>query len=187
MGLLQEYLKQLREIIFRPKEFFKNMPNTVGYGEPFKFAIISVFIGALLSIWYKMIIRDDKILEAIQMAGSSPISLFFILIIGLVFLMIYESFILFAGSGINHLFFLVLGTKKSYETTFKIMAYLNAFAVLTWIPTVGYIVLIYAIYPFYLAGKYVHEIPKKRLIIACVLLLIITAVSISLLKNLPSV
>jgi hypothetical protein len=158
-----DYIKTCKEVILRPSDFFRSMPTTGGYVDPLIFASISHIINVLLFtlVRYGMFtygIRPSLLTLGVMQGSRFNFSIFsniieplFIGIVGTFFLaLIYNS--LYEARG---------GT-GSYEGTVRFMCYSSALGVLTWIPILGLIAGIYAIYVNIVGGKIVHNVSMRE-------------------------
>ena len=46
-----DYIGTWKEVMQRPSDFYRRMPETGGYADPLTFAAISLIIYALLTLW----------------------------------------------------------------------------------------------------------------------------------------
>ncbi len=191
MEFINNWYKTAKAVIFHPKEFFKSMPTTGGFGEPFKFAVINIFIASLLGAAFLHLIMSslswdtDRSLVVICIVymdlGAAFLMSALISIFSesyLTYDIIWFAIVLILGNifilpAIYHLFLRLLGAKKNYEATFRIKAYLSVFYLLSCIPLINIFALLYFFYVTAIAFKEVHEISMKRAIVPVVLIIII--------------
>lgn len=177
MGFFDDWFKNVKTIILQPKEFFKTMPTTGGFGEPLKFALINLVIGMILAQGVIVMTQGSELNQILQIMAFSIFEYFVILII---FSLISTTISLFISSAIYHLFLKLVGAKKNYEITFRVMAYLTAFSLLVWIPIINIFVLIYYFYILVVVLKEIHEITLMRVIIAITLMIVILFIILSI-------
>lgn len=158
------FIEKAKMIVFNPKGFFDIMPQSGGYGEPFKFAILNIFIAVILS----------AILATISKGIDNGIVSLIILSIAIFISLIYLTIVLFVVSGINHLFLKLMGAKKNYEATFRVVSYITPFQILSSISSlkipgielIGILIALYMLYALVIGYNKVHEITKLRALAA---------------------
>jgi len=157
------YIETCKEVILRPSDFYRRMPTTGGYSEPVIFAVISIIIGLILKaiVSYGMFIFG--IHSRILTFGSIPVSKFdfsaFPHVIELFFTTIAGIFI---GSLILNFLYKKLGGTGSYEGTVRFMCYGQAINLISWIPLLNLIAIIYALYIFIVGGSFVHNVSNGK-------------------------
>ncbi len=181
MEFIDNWYRQAKAILTQPKEFFRKMQTTGGFGEPFRFAILNMFLAFVLSWGFMIAIPDMKFQHALQYFG---IEIWMFSLIMMPVALVVGSIGLFLFSGINHLFLKLVGAKKSYEATFRVFAYLSVFNILVAVSNVnnlaakaiGFIISLYVLYVMIAALKEVHEISFLRSAIAVLLPIVITII-----------
>ena len=174
MEFIDEWYKQARMIVTQPKEFFKKMPTCGGFGKPYWFAIVNIFIASVLSVGFKVGFGDMELQQALQYFGIDMLT---VLIILIPIALVLGSIGLFLFSGLYHLFLKLVGAKNNYEATFRVFAYISVFNIFTTVSNidnplavaVGFLVSLYVIYVMISALKEVHEISFLRSAIAVIL------------------
>ena len=73
---------------------------------------------------------------------------------------------LFISGAILYICFKIVGGSGSYEGTVRILSYTSAVNAVSWIPILGWIVALYAIYLIIVGGTFVHNITTMRSVIA---------------------
>ncbi|MFH1126531.1 MAG: YIP1 family protein [archaeon] len=181
MELIDNWYKTAREVLFHPKEFFSKMPTTGGLGEPFRFALINIFIAAVLSAGamlafpsadIKMILLTSDLAILGFMAGAVITTL------------IVGSIGIFIVAAIYHLFLKLTGAKKDFEATYRVLAYVSVFNILTAISSaeipalqgIAFFISLYVIYLIIRGFSKVHEITMMRAGIAVLIPIIIAIV-----------
>ncbi len=179
------FIEKVKMVLINPKGFFDIMPQTGGYGEPFKFAILNIFIALILS----------AILTTISKGVGNGIMLLIIQSSIAIFIsLIYFTIVLFVGSGIIHLILELLNAKKNYEATFRVSSYITPFQILFSICSVeiirigliliiiewiGRLMVLYLLYALIIGYSKVHEITKLRALAAILMLgMILLAIGI---------
>ena len=165
------YIETCKEVILRPSDFYRRMPTTGKYSEPVIFAVISLIISLLSNaiVSYGMFIFG--IHSSILTFGSIPFSKFdfsiFSYVIELFFITIAGIFI---GSLIFNLLYKTLGGTGSYEGTVRFLSYGYAINLISWIPLLNLIAIIYALYTVIVGGSFVHNVSMGRSAVIVVLL-----------------
>ncbi|MEA3343519.1 MAG: YIP1 family protein, partial [archaeon] len=124
MEFIDNWYRQAKAIVTQPKEFFRKMQTTGGFGDPFRFAILNMFLAFALSCGFRIAIPDMEFQHALQYFGTD---IWMFSLIMMPAALILGSIGLFLFSGINHLFLKLVGAKNSYEATFRVFAYLSVF------------------------------------------------------------
>ena len=151
---IDEFIGTWKKVITTPSDFFKEMPTSGGYGEPLKFAVVNYIIAGI---------------------GLTLISL------GSAFFMILVMPIagiigLFISGAILYICFKIVGGSGSYEGTVRMLSYISAVNAVAWIPILGWIVALYAIYLKIVGGTFVHDITTMRSVIAIFIPLIVIGI-----------
>lgn len=169
-------------VIFHPTDFFKKMPVTGGFSEPFRFALLNIILSAILTIGtiaLRQALSPSTELQTILSTIGIDLNTY---LIGIAILtVVLGSIGIFISSAIYHLFLKIVGAKKGYETTFRVCAYLSAFNLLACIsaidtlPTtiIGVIISLYALYVMIIAFRDIHGIATARAAIAVVLFIVL--------------
>lgn len=107
--------------------------------------------------------------------GSLPVSKLdlstFSNVVGLIFISIVSFFV---GSLILNLLYTSFGGTGNYEGTLRFISYASAINLLGWIPLLGLIAGIYALYISIIGGSIVHNVSKGRAAIIALLLYPVT-------------
>ena len=151
---IDEFIGTWKKVITTPGDFFKEMPTSGGYGEPLKFAVV------------------NYIIAGIGMALISLGSAFFMIVA----MPIFGIIGLFISGAILYVCFKIVGGSGSYEGTVRMLSYVSAVNVVAWIPIIGLIVVLYAIYLEIVGGTFVHNITTMRSAIAIFIPLIVMVI-----------
>jgi hypothetical protein len=124
-----------REVLFRPREFFRAMPKGGGFGQSLLFYVITATVGMLASVLFQLVISSMGNRD--QTLAAPVVALFMIVFVPLI--LIVSAFI---SAGIYHLMLMLLGAARHpYETTFRVVTYsAGATSLLGIIPICGGIV-----------------------------------------------
>lgn len=153
------YIKTCKEVILRPSDFYRKMPTTGGYREPVIFAVISLIISLLLNVIVSYGMIRYSIHSSILTFGSIPVSESDFSIIELFFISVAGIFI---GSLLLNFLYKTLGGTGSYEGTLRFLSYGYAIDIISWIPILNLIAIIYAIYIVIVGGSFVHNVSMGR-------------------------
>ncbi|KAF5416665.1 MAG: hypothetical protein C5S48_02310 [Candidatus Methanogaster sp.] len=151
---IDEFIGTWKKVITTPGDFFKEMPTSGGYEEPLKFAVI------------------NYIIAGIGMTLISLGSAFFMIVA----MPIFGIIGLFISGAILYICFKIVGGSGSYEGTVRIVAYASAVNAVAWIPILGWIVALYAIYLEIVGGTFVHNITTMRSVIAVFIPIIVIGI-----------
>ena len=141
---IDEFIGTWKKVITTPGDFFKEMPTSGGYEEPLKFAVVNYIIAG---VGMALITFGSMFAAVIAAPILGVIGIF---IFGLIF----------------HICFKIVGGSGSYEGTVRIMAYASAVNAVSWIPIIGQIIALYAIYLGIVGGTFVHNITTLKSAIA---------------------
>jgi hypothetical protein len=159
-------------ILFHPEETFRLLRDEsvgdafVGYG-------ILLVIYAVLSslISQAEILLFFSLNPFLNSFWRIPAASFPLLVIGTIVLFILGLVI---GGAILHLFVYLVGGRKGLEQTLKSVMYSSTpIFVLGWIPIVGFLAALYALFLEILAVRELHQISTGRAVLAVLLLLLI--------------
>lgn len=145
MNQTQNWFEKTRFIITDPQQFFSEH-QPASYGEPLKFAAISLIIAGIIAA-----IRAATLMPV----GAEPVIAVLTALIGSV---LGGLIALFIGSGIVHIFVYLLGGRQGYQNTFSVAAYVTALApisaILSIMPLIGSILgLLVSLYSLYIYIK----------------------------------
>ncbi|MEN6328144.1 MAG: YIP1 family protein [Syntrophomonas sp.] len=160
-----DYIETWKEVIQRPTDFYRKMPTTGGYAEPFTFAAISYFIYGLLTALFNRGMMGGMYGYGMGTGGfglSTSLMIAIMVPITGIISTIIEAAILY-------LIYKVLGGEGSYEGTLRFICYATAVLLLSWIPLIGWIFGFYGIYLYIVGGMNVHNISMARSAIAVLL------------------
>ena len=159
---IDEFIGTWKKVITTPSDFFREMPTSGGYEVPLKFAVVNYIIAGIG-------------LTLISL-GSAFFAIVFIPIAGVIGL--------FISGAILYICFKIVGGSGSYEGTVRIVSYASAVNAVSWIPIIGQIIALYAIYLGIVGGTFVHNITTTRSVIAVfipiIVMVIITALLIAI-------
>ena len=156
---IDEFIGTWKKVITTPGDFFKDMPTSGGYEAPLKFAVINYIIAGIG-------------MTLISLGGA------FFMIVAMPILGIIGLFI---SGAILYICFKIVGGSGGYEGTVRIVSYASAVNAVSWIPIIGQIIGLYAIYLGIVGGTFVHNITTMRSAIAIFIPLIVIGIIVALL------
>jgi hypothetical protein len=158
--VVQRYLDTAKSVLMESAAFFRRMRREGGLGAPLVYAIVGIVIGSLGSLLSTTMM---------PFGGFGDHGGLFAAVIMVPLLSLVGLFI---GSGILHvLFMFVAGSRQTFETTFRLVAYTSgSTSPFNIIPFVGGLVSgIWALLVLILGGAEAHEVPQGKAAIAVLL------------------
>lgn len=142
------------KVITNPAGFYREMPKTGGFITPLIFMIAMGVVGGLLR-------------AVLSVIGLNPMGGFGIAIASVILVPIFVAIFGFISAAIVYIIWKVIGSKESYETAYRCVAYAGAIVpittVLNVIPYVGSILgLVWITYLMVVASTEVHQIVAKK-------------------------
>ena len=181
---IDEFIGTWKKVITTPSDFFKEMPTSGGYAEPLKFAVINYIIAGigmtLVSIFIALLLPMASFWPGSAFSFGSAFSLGSALT-NIIVTPIVGIIGLFIGGAILYVCFKIVGGSGSYEGTVRIFSYTSAVNAVSWIPILGWIVALYALYLGIVGGTFVHNITTLRSAIAIFIPIIVAAIIFALL------
>lgn len=156
---VQRYVDTAKGVLTESAAFFRRMRRDGGLGAPLVYAMVGVVIGSLGSL------LGSTMMPFGGLDGSS-------FLLPLILIPVFSLIGLFIGSGILHLLFmLVAGSRQSFETTFRLLAYtMGSTSPFNIIPFVGGMVSgVWALLVLVLGGAEAHEVPQGKALIVVLL------------------
>jgi hypothetical protein len=160
---LQRFVETARRVLTEPASFYKAMSRQGGLGPPLVFAVVGIVVGSLGSFLTQLMMPFGGFGMAHDAGGFAA---------ALVLVPIISVIGLFIGSGILHvLLMLVAGSKQTYETSFRVLAYtVGSTSPLNIVPFVGGIIGgVWALVVLILGSAEAHEVPQGRAAVAVLL------------------
>jgi hypothetical protein len=148
LGVVPAIFDTIKGVLFSPAEFYRAMPKTGGIGAPLAFGMLVGYLGLLVATIYNALTQTligsaFRDLEEGPLARIAPFlegGLGFVAnaILGPFYVLIG----LFVGAGVYHLVLLILGqARQGFETTFRVVCYGQAAAILQVVPFCGGLVM----------------------------------------------
>jgi hypothetical protein len=126
-GFFGGLFKTLKEVLFNPSGFFKNMPVTGGLADPLLYALITGMTSLMAFYFWKIVLLDT--MQAFMPSGMKGAAEQYVLhgagAAILAFIMPLLIVVgLFISSGLLHLFLMMVkGSRAGFEATFRVVAY----------------------------------------------------------------
>ena len=160
----ESFIGIARELIFKPRIFFRQLPREQSLINPFVFVLICSFLSSL----FMANLRNGDLLFFSVLFIANTVSTFM------------GSFVL------NIIISKISGTKKAFESTFRILAYAGLMDIVSWIPVVGPIAYFYGIYLIFIGLQEVHQLKSRQVGIAIIsIVFIITLLFLFLISMMP--
>ena len=149
-------------VLTRPKEFFRGMARRGDFINPAVYALICGFISAVLGGLVGLVF--DSVFSGLgggEVAVGGSIATY---LVAVILAPIYTALGLLFTAGVYHLLVLLLvrPSNGGFEATFRVVCYVSAIQLLTWIPIVNIIALIYGLYLAYFGIQEVHATTNQR-------------------------
>ena len=184
LGFFTAFFRTMKQVLFSPTEFFRNMPLSKGMGSPLLYGVIISFFGTTIGLLEQFAL-SGFMGSSSQVEGMAGVNFF-----QTAFLLIYAFFLpimiavgLFIGSGIFHICLLIVGAgKRGFEATFRVLSYASSSQAFALVPFVGgFIIVIYNLVLWTIGFRESHQTTTGRAFIAVLLPVIIISFLIGLL------
>ena len=123
-----DYIGTWKEVMQRPSDFYRRMPETGGYADPLTFAAISLIIYALLTALLTVLFGRQMYMEGMYggmydgMYGEVRGLGFFAILMSVIITPIIGIISLFIEAAILYVIYKVLGGSGSYEGTVRFIS-----------------------------------------------------------------
>jgi hypothetical protein len=184
LGFFTAFFRTMKQVLFSPTAFFKNMPVSKGMGSPLFYGVIISFFGTTIGLLEQFAL-SGFMGSSSQVEGVQGMNFF-----QTAFLLIYAFFLpimiavgFFIGSAIFHICLLIVGAgKKGFEATFRVVSYASSSQAFALLPFVGgFIIVIYNLVLWTIGFRESHQTTTGRAFIAVLLPVIIMSFLIGLL------
>lgn len=170
LGVIKAFWRTVKQVLFKPSEFFSNLELKDWYSSPLYFWLICYFGISIVQTIFEILFGKKGFGE-----------IFITLIISLVFSPVF----IFIGAGIVHLGVLIFRGAGGFRGTFNVLAYTSAAYLFSIIPFVGPLIgLIWGIIVAVIGFKKIHNFSTTRAILAYlgillpVILILLAAIAI---------
>jgi hypothetical protein len=166
-GFTTAFFRTVKEVFSTPDIFFRKMPVNRGILNPLLFGIIAGYIGALINfLWQRTF--SGILGGGLNLAGVSPVILYAFILPILIII------VLFVGSIIIHISVMMLGGKRGFEATFRVVSFANSIQLVSVVPLFGAIYfLVYYPVLIVVGLKESHRITMGRAALAVFISIII--------------
>ena len=167
-GVLRGIFQTIKDVLFSPSRFFRQMPVEKGIQMPLLFGVIMGTFGGLMPLWWNFLLSAR--VTGIRDVFSSTFFILYALLLPL-----FTAITIFVASGINHVcLMLVKGNKRGFEATFRVIAYSEAAYLWNIIPLLGGVIYSFYTVVLYIIGlREVHGITTGRAALAVFIPLIV--------------
>jgi hypothetical protein len=184
LGFFTAFFRTMKQVLFSPRAFFRNMPVNKGMGSPLLYGVIISFFATIvgLLVQYALSGSMGSVSGAEGMEGVNflrPASL----LISAFFLPIILAVGFFILSAIFHICLLIVGAgKRGFEATFRVVSYASSSQAFMLVPFVGWLIIIfYNLVLGTIGFRESHQTTTGRAFIAVLLPMIIMLFLIGLL------
>jgi hypothetical protein len=184
LGFFTAFFRTMKQVLFSPTEFFRNMPLSKGVGSPLLYGVIISFFGTTIGLLGQYAF-SGFMGSSSQVEGMAGVNFF-----QTAFLLIYAFFLpimiavgLFIGSGIFHICLMIVGAgKRGFEATFRVLSYASSSQAFALVPFLGgFIIVIYNLVLWTIGFRESHHTTTGRAFIAVLLPVLIMSFLIGLL------
>jgi hypothetical protein len=156
LGFTNAFFGTLKEVFSTPDIFFRKMPVNRGILNPLIYGIIAGFLGALINSFWQYAFRG-LIGGGLNFSFASPV-IFYAFILPILIIII-----LFLGSIIIHVSVMMLGGKRGFEATFRVLSFSNSIQIVSIVPLLGAL-FAFIYYPVLIVVglKEIHRITMGR-------------------------
>ena len=174
LGFFAAFFRTMREVLFSPMSFFREMPVDKNIHYSLIYGIIMGFFVALSGLLWQFAF-SGLMGGGEGMQGMEALFTPFLFIIYAFFLPFVITFSLFMYTGMLHTMLIVVGgNRRGLDATFRVVAYTQSAQVFSLIPILGvFIYLVYTPILFAIGFKQSHQITTGKAVLAVILPLLI--------------
>jgi hypothetical protein len=181
---VRSFVDTVRRVLFSPRDFFRGMPRSGRFLNPFIFAVVCILMGALMTGVFQ------EVTQALPGMQSFSAGAGFVFIVTRVFF--GNMIVLGVTTGIYQLFVRLIAGRNNggLGATFEVLCYVQAVQLVSWLPLVNFLAAIYALYLGAFGFREVHSTTYGRaaavvalpilLFILLVIFAVVLSVSLSL-------
>jgi hypothetical protein len=145
LGVIKALVQTWKEVLLNPATTFSHMKTTGGFTSPLLFNVVMVIVWAVFMLIYHFVFtgsfaamagssQTDSSAAAALGVGTSAVSVILIFIVAIPLIVAMN----FVSAGITHLCLsLFKGTSKSYEATYRVVAYSYSAWIFSILPCIG--------------------------------------------------
>jgi len=170
------FIEVVRRVLFEPARFFAGLttPREEGVWAPLIFAGICFVISVPLSILTAPLdpflvdeVEPSPLFSFFSLAQDSPFTAIVLAIFLVLLVPLFVALGVYVGTAVQHLFVLLfVREQRGFPATFLVVAYGNTLTLLSWIPVVGYLFSLYAIYVLTVGLRELHGTTTTRALLA---------------------
>ena len=173
------FIRTVRNVLLRPVDFFRGMARQGDFLNPAIFAVVCGLISSVLGGIVGPVITP--LFSDAGGTGEAFVGGVLGFVLAVILSPVYTAVGLLILSGVYHLLDLALvrPSNAGFEVTFRVVCYVSAIQLLTWIPILNIIAGIYGLYVAYCGIREVHATTRQRaaaVVAIPVLVLIVLAI-----------
>ncbi len=152
----QSFWRTTADVLLRPIEFFRELPRQAGYGRPIVYYATALVIYAVLTFLLSLLLPTASVDRFLGGQSASQEPTVAMELLTMILTVAFGLMGLFIGAGFIHVGVLLFGQPQSpsYETTTRLTAYVSgATYMISWIPFIGWLASLYAIYLYIVAVR----------------------------------
>ncbi len=164
-------MRKLKDILFSPRKFFKNVIKEKGIKEAFKFLAIYFMFFIIVNAIIFFIIGKRSSYNALVSLPEITNGLWILMFIFIYLIVLLSSFV---SAFLLMMWIRIFGGKWKYENAYKLKVYSNApYYVFGWIPFIGGLFLIYSLILLIIGTKQIFKFSTLKATLIYVIPLII--------------
>ena len=165
-GFLNGLYLTVKDVLFSPGRFFKQMPSAVGLTQPLLFAILIGAVATFVSWMWTLTGSSLQMLlqESMEEVVKGPLYSF----LTFLFSPMIITVVLFIQAGLTHLTLVLIGGNRlGFEATFRVSAYAEAASLLIIMPVCGaWIAVIWNLVTMVIGLYSIHETEPWKAVVA---------------------
>jgi len=166
LGIWQGLYQTFKAVLFSPENLFKSMIVTGGIKEPLAYGLLFGSMGTMFGFFWQFLLIGGS-LRSIDQGLTGQLPMGFIFLIIMLISPIFVILTIFFTSGIMHLMLLIVGVKKEFEATFRVISYSQATQILGVIPFIGGMIGGFWLFIVQFIGlRAIHEISYLKMVMA---------------------
>ena len=169
----RSFVRTVREVLFEPVGFFQRLPPEGKALNPVLFALACALISAPLSLLaapFDPLLTDDtrglrdSLAGLTAEPGGSVAAVVVVILAVLILAPLLVLLVLYISAAIYHIlvWIFVRPTENGFQATLRVVAYISAVDLLTWIPVVGLLASLYGLYLAFVGIREMHETTTGR-------------------------
>lgn len=164
-SFLRSLVETTRAVILDPARFFRGLDRSPSSGNAIIFAVVCSVVSIVLAA------LTAPLNPFVPGGGWLPDGW---LVVTLVLSPLLAWIGLYIVAAVQHLFVMIfVRPRKGFDATLRVNAYASALALLSWVPVVGYLASLYALYVTMVGIKELHETSTRRAMLALVVPLLL--------------